>query len=1042
MTRGYFTAGLIGRLCWQAGLIALIAGLTAIAPAPRSQLIAAAPLSPMDLSEPPTGEVWVQNMVEIKPTTAISARFFDASESWDFTPVLLDPPPRSMDLLRVGKVAGSLPSGQYAAHIGPTTPFPSAAIGRNEWPATGAAVIYGARPAEVAVTLPWVVRRRGAALASSRVSIQNARSDRAVDVSIRITGAGADPTTLSLSRSIPAGASAEVDLARDADVAALPDGFAGTMHVQAATNGRIAATVTTELEASDQAVYAAAGAPDGELAGHLFAPRVTRRHTESRDDGSSATTDSFIAVANGGPAVADVTVTYRGTDEAGNACAGQTIVHGGTSFPVPAGGTVLFVQGDLDDDAAVGASGLPDNCLATAEIQADGARLAATVVEVENGLRRAGATPALVPDDTKRVVYVPLFRKGYDDLSTSVQVMNAGDETTLAQLEVVVIVDDRTVTVNRSASLAPGMAAGWAAGSLSEIPAGALGVAKITSGKMGVPLVAVGRETSDNGTKDNALYPAFAEPPKIDNPAPIPDEYQPYFLPSVWHSTVYDLGLIATGTSEDEIKRVSTALNTQAFNFAKRTGLTIAVSVQPYMFGKVPYHDWLADQVARGFPDVGFQARSWLVSLNYNGVMVLGSDGLLEPLDSGIFPGQGDFLDEAWGLNFLPPESRPLAIPWLRGGCTPNYVNLAQMAAAKNTDQGFELMQYLVRPEQQRENYRPQSPALGQLGYPTLKALYTELDIRCPAAPTVLRTDPERVTEVVDDAVADAAQLAAAFDALDVEVFGDGANAAKAVGIAGSDRLVVTQPMINHIPADELDRRLRSAAGVVVGTLSLRRGPTPSPTATGVASTTPSPTATSVATVSPTPTETSLATPSPTTGSGGTATATPTTATGTPTPTSATTTLTPTAATATPTSTTATGTSTPATASATPGTETPFAIFMPYLARGAEGAAGLAPQGDRRHSRPAAQANRPRQGTAEEAAYVITWRRQGDGSIQTVLLADDGTTEVDPDSLGITLEPVDPEAPRSPEPEAFVLRGSIVVCLNVDQHQGCLHIDD
>ena len=250
--------------------------------------------------------------------------------------------------------------------------------------------------------------------------------------------------------------------------------------------------------------------------------------------------------------------------------------------------------------------------------------------------------------------------------------------------------------------------------------------------------------------------------------------------------------------------------------------MKVAVSVQPYMRGKLPFHDWLEAQIAAGFPDVDIRARSWVVGLNYNAVSLLGLDGGLAPLDGDVFPGQGDFLDDAWNLNILSAGEQPAAVPWLRLGCAPNFQNLALLSGSRNQAHGFAFMDYLTRPEQQRENYQPQGPGHSQIGHPTLKALYTQFGIQCPAAPVVLRTAPERVAEVVGDAVADADSLAAAFTALEVDANDDAANAAKAVGAESSTYMVVAQPMVNHLSADELDRRLRSPAGLVVGSISLR----------------------------------------------------------------------------------------------------------------------------------------------------------------------------------------------------------------------------
>jgi hypothetical protein len=909
-------------------------------------------------------------------------------------------------------------------------------VARNEWPATGAAVGYGADEAAARVVLPWVLRRFGADGATSRVRIQNARPDKAVDVTIVFTALGAEQPVLSLPRRLPGGAATELDLARDADLAALPDGFAGSLVAQAAAGGEIVAVATTELEATAQAAFANTAVGGPRMDSSLVAPRVARARVETRGDGSQATLDSYLVVMNTGSQAAQVTVTYRGSELSGNACAGQTVVHGDSPQLIPPGSAAVFAQGDLLPEVALGASGLPDDCLAAALITSDGEPLAADVVELEDGGRRAAAYEAVAASAAGKVVYVPLFRRGFHDVSSGIQVANAGARTTLARLKVVVTADGRTVTVERSASLAPGASTYWDAAAMAEIPAGAVGAAVVTGSLVDVPLTAVGRETADDGKTDNTLFSGVGEPVKIDNPAPQPDVYRPYFAPSVWNSGVYDLGLLLAGTTPLEMQRIKTTLNDQVYALGRRTGLKIAVSVQPFMRGKVPFHDWLRQQVDDGFPDVDIRARSWVVGLNYNAVTLLGRAGYLAPLDTRVFPGQGDFLDDAWNLNILEAGAPPAALPWLRLGCSPNYRNLALLAVSRKPEHGFALMDYLSRPEQQRENYQPQGAGHIQIGHPTLKALYTAFGIQCPDTPVVLRTAPERVDEVIDSAVADADRLAAAFTALEVEANGDGANAAKAVGAESTTRMVVAQPMINHLEPEELDRRLRSPAGLVVGSISLRLLPTPTPTATDTATATATATATTSATATVTatatdrPTATATATALPTSGAsptpGGRPSATPT-GSRTPTP-------------------TATRTASPtATASSTATASGPRPILLPYLAQGHDFAAASAPLAARR---PAASAHRPAspssgsRASAGETAYAIVWRKLPDASIKMELVAETGLVVSDPSALRIAVPTVAPGYRGGVEPEAWAQRGSVIVCINVDQYKGCVTVHD
>ena len=1037
-----------------AALLLLLSGSRSGSP------VTAVTQSPLDAAEPPAGELWVQNMTSIDPQTSVTARFFAAGGPWDFSPVLLESPPRSADLLRVGVIAGSLPDGQMAAAVGANTAFPSAAVARNVWPATGAAVSYGAVEADARVWVPWVTRRFGPDLATTRLRIQNARPDASVLVTVRITALGASAPTLTLQRTIAGGAATELDLAGDADLSALPDGFAGSLVAEAAAGGEIVAAATTELQASDRSAFAVAGARTAALGARLLAPRVSRARAETRGDGSAVSLDSYLVVLNTGNTSAQVTVTYRGSDVPGNSCAGQTRVHGGSPHSLPARSAAVFAQGQLLADVAVGDAGLPDDCVAAAVIASDGALLAANVVELEDGGGRASAYEAVASAAAGKVAYAPLFRRGYHDTSSSLHVVNAGAMTTLARLKVVVSVDGRTVTVERSASLVPGATVDWDAAALTEMAPGAIGAASVTGSVVGSLLVAVMRETADDGKQDNTMVAGVGEPLRIDNPAPQPDSYKPYFAPSVWNAGVYDLGLMVTGTTAAEILRIKTTLNDQAFAYGRRTGLKVAVSVQPYMRGKLPFHDWLEAQIAAGFPDVDIRARSWVVGLNYNAVSLLGLDGGLAPLDGDVFPGQGDFLDDAWNLNILSAGEQPAALPWLRLGCAPNFQNLALLSGSRNQAHGFAFMDYLTRPEQQRENYQPQAPGHSQIGHPTLKALYTQFGIQCPAAPVVLRTAPERVAEVVGDAVADADSLAAAFTALEVDANDDAANAAKAVGAESATYMVVAQPMVNHLSADELDRRLRSPAGLVVGSISLRALPTATPTDTPTATPTATPTDTATATATATDTATATATATSTPTATATATEPPSpTATGTSTAQATgsatavrTTTASPTRINGTLTRTPSTTPTRAPTASSTPtqqptATEVPSAIYLPWLARAHDLAApavqavgGDASHASRRRSgsAPAATDQPP----AADAVYAIVWRKAPGGAISAALVAETGDLVVDPVKVGIVVPTVAPGFPRGVEPEAWGQRGSVIICINVDQYKGCVTVQD
>ncbi|RIL09268.1 hypothetical protein DCC79_11565, partial [bacterium] len=124
-------------------------------------------------------------------------------------------------------------------------------------------------------------------------------------------------------------------------------------------------------------------------------------------------------------------------------------------------------------------------------------------------------------------------------------------------------------------------------------------------------------------------------------------------------------------------------------------------------------------------------------------------------------------------------------------------------------------------------------------------------------------------------------------------------------------------------------------------------------------------------------------------------------------------------------------------ASATPTatTATPPPILLPFLSNGfAFAAPAVAPV----HAPPA---DGVRQGAGGEGAYAVVWRVGPDGTIQTEIVPEGGGT-VDPGDIGITVPPVVPGFPGGVEPEVWVQRGSVIVCINVNQYKGCVTADD
>ena len=79
---------------------------------------------------------------------------------------------------------------------------------------------------------------------------------------------------------------------------------------------------------------------------------------------------------------------------------------------------------------------------------------------------------------------------------------------------------------------------------------------------------------------------------------------------------------------------------------------------------------------------------------------------------------------------------------------------------------------------------------------------------------------------------------------------------------------------------------------------------------------------------------------------------------------------------------------------------------------------------------------------AADAVFAIVWRKVAGGAISAELVAETGQLVVDPGQVGIAVPTVAPNFPRGVEPEAWFQRGSIIVCINVDQYKGCVTVND
>lgn len=67
---------------------------------------------------------------------------------------------------------------------------------------------------------------------------------------------------------------------------------------------------------------------------------------------------------------------------------------------------------------------------------------------------------------------------------------------------------------------------------------------------------------------------------------------------------------------------------------------------------------------------------------------------------------------------------------------------------------------------------------------------------------------------------------------------------------------------------------------------------------------------------------------------------------------------------------------------------------------------------------------------------------EGPGGVITTEIVPEGGGTVDPATIGVTVPPVAPQFPGGAEPEVWVQRGSVIVCVNVNQYKGCMTVGD
>ena len=300
------------------------------------------------------------------------------------------------------------------------------------------------------------------------------------------------------------GASATLSLA-DPAFDALGDAWRGWLRLRSDNGAPLVAQAYVAVQPATRtlhAIHGFEGVPMTETDTTLFVPlfRAAQRGAAEADR-----LDTEIAVVNTGTQATEVRIDYRGGNRANTACDGQ--VFAGQAVTLPVGAGHVFDQAP-EAGAATGEHALPADCFGSAVVRADGAPIAATVVDRTNGRELLASYDAVPSTAAAPHVALPLFRRAHVDLTTGIQVMNVGAVTTTARVAFTAAGGEVRAPCNSPAGcepkqIAPGGSATWWPGAIGAIEDGTFGSAVVIADG---PVVVLVNDYPLRGQVDPATY--------------------------------------------------------------------------------------------------------------------------------------------------------------------------------------------------------------------------------------------------------------------------------------------------------------------------------------------------------------------------------------------------------------------------------------------------------------------------------------------------------------------------------------------------------
>ncbi len=356
-------------------------------------------------------QLWIQNLDSSQPATVVADLYNQRGGS----PISLvrSPVAPGAATKLILNDENTLQNGAYAAILSSDRDIGT--ISRTEWPTSGGAIMYGSHEPATDLLLPGVVK--GHMAETSLISIQNTDTSQQAQATFELLGTDGSPVQESLF-SIGPGTSATLDLGKNAEFAAVPDGFDGWARITA--NVPIVVSHIVDIENSDKGTYALSGWVTDEAADRLYAPMIHAEVPLDPGDSSSTPLDSQIVALAPGSDPVELSLRFLGV---AGSCGGQQFSAGPISI-----GAGQMVR--LSQSPATGP--LPAGCSASAILESAGGPIVATIVDRSVGTGSlAQAYDAMPADRGAQTVHLPHFLNRAGTMirqTTAIQVMNLGSE--------------------------------------------------------------------------------------------------------------------------------------------------------------------------------------------------------------------------------------------------------------------------------------------------------------------------------------------------------------------------------------------------------------------------------------------------------------------------------------------------------------------------------------------------------------------------------------------------------------------------------------